>query len=837
MKQVLLPNHTYHINDKRVREVQVDIITFTERKDYEKALDGLQYSKYPHRKVRTVVPIKNGEFNVSIAKDKRILCFANIEIISNYHNASVFKTVTAKKYQCINVGIFGVNIHTGLGTKTKLYNSILSAVIPISNVYIKEVFESRNVNYVPIINKWIKINKISHLIFFEPVTEETWKILKAIRKKHDSIKLYAVPTLDITRTHEIENYKLFDKVLCETKTTFDILANYNLTNLCYVGWYQDCNGTINHASHSKPIVINKNERTTIFFHNAGWGGDKWRKNTEACVLAFDKAVKYANDIKLHIHTQRRWDEYPTKIQQIAKNNPHIYITEGDKPYNEIMEMTANCCDMTLLPSRWEGLGIPFYESLVAGKPVITVDAPPMNEIIKHCYNGFLCKCTFSQISNNPDSPLSASEVDLEDMAKRIVQYSRMSDTYKERLSKNARATIRKNYTKQYFKSRLTDALGLSKLKVLFIADYYYPFKGGAERSIHDILEVLSKNSCECSGLCFMDADGKPFTNTTTINVDDIHIVQSNRNSMQSIINDISPDLVITQLNRANNVAEVCIKRGIPYILCIRSFFEHICATDMCKENLLNCRYMCNNARAKIDKNKSLFNNAIKIISNSNFSKDVIKRVFGVDSNVIYPMLPDSPDNGIEIQKSESPEYKQTLSNSKRILFFKLVRSKGAETFIRIAKAMDNINFMVVGDAESKYIKIINEMPNIEYVAPIYNAWNAFKSIYSDACMAIVPSIVQEGFGRIPIEAMACGVPVIASKNSGLIEAVGDAGILIDDYKNADEWIKAIETLLNSDSLRNEYIKKGYEHTKKFTRHSQEDELSKIIKESVCSGSK
>lgn len=88
MKQVLLPNHIYHINDKRVREVQVDIITFAERKVYEKVFGGLQYSKYPHRKVRTVVPVKNGEFIVSVAKDKMTLCFADVELIQNSSNVS-----------------------------------------------------------------------------------------------------------------------------------------------------------------------------------------------------------------------------------------------------------------------------------------------------------------------------------------------------------------------------------------------------------------------------------------------------------------------------------------------------------------------------------------------------------------------------------------------------------------------------------------------------------------------------------------------------------------------------------------------------------------------------
>jgi alpha-1,3-rhamnosyl/mannosyltransferase len=47
-----------------------------------------------------------------------------------------------------------------------------------------------------------------------------------------------------------------------------------------------------------------------------------------------------------------------------------------------------------------------------------------------------------------------------------------------------------------------------------------------------------------------------------------------------------------------------------------------------------------------------------------------------------------------------------------------------------------------------------------------------------ATTLIYPSI-YEGFGLPPLEAMACGVPVICSNVSSLPEVVGDAGILID----------------------------------------------------------
>jgi glycosyltransferase involved in cell wall biosynthesis len=51
-------------------------------------------------------------------------------------------------------------------------------------------------------------------------------------------------------------------------------------------------------------------------------------------------------------------------------------------------------------------------------------------------------------------------------------------------------------------------------------------------------------------------------------------------------------------------------------------------------------------------------------------------------------------------------------------------------------------------------------------------------LYSGARLFIYPSI-YEGFGLPPLEAMACGVPVVASRAASLPEVVGDAGVLVD----------------------------------------------------------
>jgi glycosyltransferase involved in cell wall biosynthesis len=62
--------------------------------------------------------------------------------------------------------------------------------------------------------------------------------------------------------------------------------------------------------------------------------------------------------------------------------------------------------------------------------------------------------------------------------------------------------------------------------------------------------------------------------------------------------------------------------------------------------------------------------------------------------------------------------------------------------------------------------------------------------------------LYEGFGIGPLEAMACGTPVIVSSTSSLPEVVGDAGLLVDPT-NQEEIASAIERLLESNSLREE----------------------------------
>ncbi len=87
------------------------------------------------------------------------------------------------------------------------------------------------------------------------------------------------------------------------------------------------------------------------------------------------------------------------------------------------------------------------------------------------------------------------------------------------------------------------------------------------------------------------------------------------------------------------------------------------------------------------------------------------------------------------------------------------------------------------------------------------------ALYNAADLFVYPCLYA-GFGLPPLEAMACGTPVITSHNSSLPEVVGDAGLLVDPY-DTQELAQSINSLLSDGKTRKKLIKKGLKRSKLF----------------------
>lgn len=90
-----------------------------------------------------------------------------------------------------------------------------------------------------------------------------------------------------------------------------------------------------------------------------------------------------------------------------------------------------------------------------------------------------------------------------------------------------------------------------------------------------------------------------------------------------------------------------------------------------------------------------------------------------------------------------------------------------------------------------------------------------RSLLLSAASALVYPSLMEGFGFPPLEAMACGTPVIVSATSALVEVVGDAGLLVDPY-HIDDIALALTSVLTDAGLRSRLISRGYERAGVFS---------------------
>lgn len=115
---------------------------------------------------------------------------------------------------------------------------------------------------------------------------------------------------------------------------------------------------------------------------------------------------------------------------------------------------------------------------------------------------------------------------------------------------------------------------------------------------------------------------------------------------------------------------------------------------------------------------------------------------------------------------------------------------------------------------------LSDIPNLEFVKV-----GDIRDIYRQTKVLLVPSQWEESFGRVVIEAMHNGIPVVASNIGGIPEACGDAAMLVDEYESVDVWNSRLDELADED-IYNRYIKKGRERAKEY-REQQPQEIKKF----------
>lgn len=112
-----------------------------------------------------------------------------------------------------------------------------------------------------------------------------------------------------------------------------------------------------------------------------------RKPLEPVAEAFARTSD--PDLRLIIKAQVERERLGSLSRRVRRDR-RIEFRLGDEEWEPHLRAIA-ACDVCITPSRWEGLGLPLYEAMAFGQPVITNDDPPMNEVVSDGINGLLVR--------------------------------------------------------------------------------------------------------------------------------------------------------------------------------------------------------------------------------------------------------------------------------------------------------------------------------------------------------------------------------------------------------------------------------------------------------------
>ena len=176
---------------------------------------------------------------------------------------------------------------------------------------------------------------------------------------------------------------------------------------------------------------------------------------------------------------------------------------------------------------------------------------------------------------------------------------------------------------------------------------------------------------------------------------------------------------------------------------------------------------------------------------------------GADENMFFPLRDKDP----------------VVLEPCRVLYVgRLHPEKGVQHLIKAVRILGerkvSVSCDIVGSAFSGGTKPTAFVRRIQRSAPKTVAFRGYRSAlnvadeYRNADIVCCPSVYFEAFGNVNIEAMACGVPVVASRTGGIPEIAQKGGILLVDPGSAEQIADAIQDLIQQPRLYAETSRQG-----------------------------
>lgn len=320
----------------------------------------------------------------------------------------------------------------------------------------------------------------------------------------------------------------------------------------------------------------------------------------------------------------------------------------------------------------------------------------------------------------------------------------------------------------------------SPKRILFTAgaSYLPQGHGGIQRNTHDLCGQLLSRGMNVAVLSrLLPGDGISLWNSVRRKLTRRAVVADHglgypvyrgwelERGLTSVLTHFKPDVVVLQSERMFEFGRIARQCRIPAFV-----YQHTaCQYDRTAETPLR---------------------ELRFIANSQFTSGWVRRAFGAESVVVPPII--------------VPGHYRVESTRERALFFNPHPLKGGLIALELAKRFPDIAFDFVStwyaSPPEEEVRVAAAcVPNISWHAPRPDV----RGLLARARVVLVPSQLEETWGRVVSEAQVSGIPVVASEVGGLPEAVGPGGVLVGKFGDVEAWHHALARVWRDESLYQE----------------------------------
>ena len=346
--------------------------------------------------------------------------------------------------------------------------------------------------------------------------------------------------------------------------------------------------------------------------------------------------------------------------------------------------------------------------------------------------------------------------------------------------------------------------GPRHLRLLGVTSRLFPFVGGAQISLAILLGRLQR---EHGHTCRLLGDA-PFRASRATPVD-MRAVRDGE-ELKDAVRRFRPDVLISSLEAATDAARLAERFGIPHVMWLQSF-------ELCPPTSAEARrwrvirdrgYPTSEARART------FARADAVLVNSRFLRARMGRFGAPGAHVLAPEF-DTRHFEIGPTARRSPAFVTGVCG---------YGHKGAEIFLDLAARMPRVPFLLVGRVVAPYHTQAERLPNVTL-----QPFTRPRDFLAKSRVVIVPSQWPEPFGRIAVEAMANGIPTLASRTGGLPELCGHGALTVRAFRSADAWQRVLDRVLGDDDHAARLSSEGNRRAVRFLRGTSTRTLDTLVR--------